>query len=102
MIYIKLGFYELWLIEQKSDKKKDFPEKLSQILQNINMNLQESQLCGAFQSEFGNANTTAIIWQHQSFDFTKNLREEWSEKGRKRFLFFQADILYELYIYNGL
>lgn len=75
------GFYELWLIEQKSDQQKDFPEKLSQILQDININSQGSQLCGAFQSEFGNANTTAIIWQHQSFDFTKKLREEWSKKG---------------------
>ena len=88
MIYIPLGFYELWLVEQNSDQKKDFQEKVSQILQDIDNNLQGSQLCGAFQSEFGNANTTAIIWQHQSFDLTMKLREEWREKGKHQFSYF--------------
>ena len=75
---------------------KEFPTKISQILQDININLQGSQLCGAFQSEFGNANATAIIWQHQSFDFTKNVREEWKEKGENPLEYFPVNELFNI------
>lgn len=78
----------MWLIQHRENIDKEFPAKISQILQDINVNLQGSQLCGAFQAEFGNANATAIIWQHQSLDFTKNVREAWQEKGEKQFELF--------------
>jgi len=75
------GFYELWLIKTKPEACNDFATQLSKTLQDVKEILQGTELCGAFQSEFGNANTTAIIWQHRSFDLTKNLRKAWNEKG---------------------
>jgi len=75
------GFYELWIIEFAPQLKKEFLPKLSQTLHKMNENLKGSQICCAFESEFGNANVSVVIWQHDSFDLTKNLRMEWNTLG---------------------
>ena len=80
-IYNWLGLYELWLIDHKADASKSFVNDLSQVLEDVNATLTSSQICGALQSEFGKVNTIAVIWQHQSFDHTKDLRQTWNEKG---------------------
>ena len=76
-----LGLYELWLIDHKADVSKSFLNDLSEVLKDVNETLTSSQICGALQSEFGKVNTIAVIWQHQSFDHTKDLRQTWNDKG---------------------
>ena len=78
--------YELWLLIENPENNINFKEKLSNVLHDVNGKLSSSKLCGAFQSEFGNSNTTVVIWQHESFDNTKNLRQEWKNIGIFLFL----------------
>ena len=78
--------YELWLLIENPENDISFKEKLSNLLQDVNGKLSSSKLCGAFQSEFGNSNSTVVIWQHESFDNTKNLRQEWKNIGIFLFL----------------
>ena len=73
--------YELWLFIDQPGNDVDFKEKTSNALQDTSKKLPSSKLCGAFQSEFGNSNSTVVIWQHESFDQTKSLRKEWSIQG---------------------
>ena len=73
--------YELWLLVEHPENDVNFKEKLSNVLQDVNGKISSSKLCGAFQSEFGNSNSTVVIWQHESFDNTKTLRHEWKNKG---------------------
>ena len=73
--------YELWLFIDKPGNDADFKEKTSNAVRDISEKLSSSKLCGAFQSEFGNSNSTVVIWQHESFDQTKSLRKEWSIQG---------------------
>ena len=60
---------------------KSFLNDLSEVLKDVNETLTSSQICGALQSEFGKVNTITVIWQHQSFDHTKGLRQTWNDKG---------------------
>ena len=71
----------MWLIDHKADASKSFLNDLSQVLKDVNETLTSSQICGALQSEFGKVDTIAVIWQHQSFDHTKDLRQTWNDKG---------------------
>ena len=73
--------YELWLLVERPENDINFKERLSNVLQDVNGKLSSSKLCGAFQSEFGNSNSTVVIWQHESFDNTKSLRQEWKSIG---------------------
>ena len=73
--------YELWLFIGQPGNDVDFKEKTSNALQDTSKKLPFSKLCGAFKSEFGNSNSTVVIWQHESFDQTKSLRKEWSIQG---------------------
>ena len=80
--------YELWLLLEHPENDVNNREKLSNVLQDVNGKLSGSKLCGAFQSEFGNSNSTIVIWQHESFDDTKSLRQEWKSKGMLLYLSF--------------
>jgi len=75
------GMYELWLIVEHAENEANFKEKLSNVLKDVNGKQSSSKLCGAFQSEFGNSNSTVVLWQHESFDNTKSLRQEWKTIG---------------------
>ena len=79
--HTSLGMYELWLIVEHAENEANFKEKLSNVLKDVNGKQSSSKLCGAFQSEFGNSNSTVVLWQHESFDNTKSLRQEWKTIG---------------------
>ena len=79
--HTSLGMYELWLIVEHAENEAKFKEKLSNVLKDVNGKQSSSKLCGAFQSEFGNSNSTVVLWQHESFDNTKSLRQEWKTIG---------------------
>ena len=78
---LRIGMYELWLFVEQPENDTSFKETLSNTLKNVKLRLPLSKICGAFQSEFGNSNSTVVIWQHESFDNTKALRKEWKIQG---------------------
>ena len=80
-----IGVYELWLLVETPGNSVDFKQKVSGALHDVSGELSGSKLCGAFHSEFGDCNSTVVIWQHETFDNTKKLRNEWSLKGDNKF-----------------
>ena len=80
-----IGVYELWLLVETPGNSVDFKQKVSGALHDVSGELSGSKLCGAFHSEFGDSNSTVVIWQHETFDHTKKLRNEWSLKGDNTF-----------------
>ena len=87
------GLYELWILEHNSQSSKQFSVNLSDALTKMTSNLKGSQLCCAFESEFGNASASVVVWQHPSFDATKNLRNEWSTYGKFKKVFISQTML---------